>query len=626
MCGILFQLNYKNNLTENQKLKFEESLFLQNHRGPDAMQIYSNDFFIMGHNRLSIIDLDQRSNQPFHRIDLGLTIIFNGEIYNYKELKQQLVNKGYTFNTKSDTEVILLLYNEYGKDCVSYLVGMFTFIIYNHLSNDFFAARDRVGEKPFFYLVNKNQLIIASEIGTIKNLVDFDLTINSNAINDLIENLYISDYHTIYNEVEVLKPAHFMYIKNNEIEIETYYNLPYNKKCNDNFEIAIDKVENKLNQIIENQLQVDVPVATFLSSGVDSSLITSLALQQKKDIIAITFASEEKDIDESEIASKIAKNIGIKHKIIKGTNQSIEFLPYILKNIQPLADASILPTYLVTQHLKNDYKVMLSGDGGDEVFGTYNKVNIYNQINKYGYFSTILNTLIMNSSYFYERINEKRKLKWGDWDSYYLLNNLNKPILHNIIDSENLFQANYKKYNQFKNNFSQIDKTPFYMGFLTHLSSDFLYKTDSASMLNSLEIRTPFLDHNLIDYTLSLPVNSLFPNKKDKEITKFLAKKYTQIDFDLLPKKGFSIPYGKYLQGKWGNLIIYFLYEKLSQDYLGFNKYGIIELIEQNRKQINPKYTRILYAILTLEIWLRVSFLNQNPLELEQKIKNFIKD
>jgi len=621
MCGITGIIKLGSEKLSSAELEsMKLALDAQAHRGPDAKCLWSDSHVAFGHNRLSIIDLSIAANQPFYREDLGLTIVFNGEIYNYQDLRKDLLSKNYHFSTSSDTEVLLVGYKEYGEKLTEYLKGMFAFFIFNHKDRKIFAARDRFGEKPIFFIQTGDTFYFASELGALKKLYPKQLTINQTAVIDLMENMYINLQHTIYQEVEVFQPAQQLVITNGKLTWDTYYNFPKIADKKPGFEALKSQVKEKLFQIVENELHADVPVATFLSSGIDSSVITAISKEIKPDILSITMSTGEAHYDEAVDAKEFAKKLGIHQEIIHVDPSSLEVLGKLLKTMQPLADASLIPTHLVTESIVSHTKVMLSGDGGDEVFGSYNKPNLF--IN-HGKNSLPMGSLVfsgfslLNSDKQDKYLNDKNRFKLKGWDGFYSKNNISSGFdkIFRSGKPQNLIQKRAFELLPFYN--KNPEKLSFGVDMLTRLPSDFLLKVDTAAMMSSIEVRAPFLDHTLIDLSFQSDLNSLMPHQQDKEITRAIYKDFAGKAHQG-SKKGFSIPYLTYLIGSWGDLLEKFIREGLSYEYFQFNTSGILSLLQEFRSAPGQRVARILFSLLVLEIWLRVFHLEK---EIDLKVE-----
>lgn len=618
MCGVIGIFSSAGDLGEKEKNRLEKSLTLQNHRGPDAQGIWMNRSLAFGHNRLSIIDLSHAADQPFYREDLGLRIIFNGEIYNFQELKRDLILKGYVFFTSSDTEVILAAYAEFGKKVCEYLTGMFAFSIYNERTEELFLARDRFGEKPIFYIHDKERFYWASELNSLRTLYHAPLTINHRAVVDLLEYAYIHLHHTIYNEVNNFPPASYLIVdKKGNLSWDKYYAIPTCVNDPIPFEDLKKITKEKLYSTIERELVSDVPVATFLSGGVDSALITAVARDIKHDLTAVTMSTNEGVTDETEIACQFTKQFNIYHEIVPVSTDSLEVLENLLKDVQPISDASLIPSHLVTEHIKDHFTVMLSGDGGDEIFGSYNKPNLFLSYQSKNFpFGGALIDSALNKDWEWlaiqsnKRLNDSLRMKWGGWKGYYSKHQLSGG-LRNWIFKEGKEENSLKRHldtleSQFQSN---PEKLSFGMDFLTKLPAAFLFKVDTASMHSSVEVRAPYLDHSLVDFLMKVPTTSLMPNGIDKELSKALLSDFTGKTW-YPPKRGFTIPYWEYLRGPWGEKLESYLMEGLSEDYFNLNKNGILVLLKRHRAAGSIQLAKVLFTILVLEIWLRVFHLS----------------
>jgi asparagine synthase (glutamine-hydrolysing) len=613
MCGIAGILSFKKELTPSHLQRLELALQQQTHRGPDAKSIWTSSRVGLGHNRLSIIDLTSSANQPFFKEDLGLTIVFNGEIYNYLSLKKELELLGYHFTTTSDTEVLLAAFRHYGKDVCTYLVGMFAFVIYDHQNQTLFAARDRFGEKPFFYIHNNEEFLFASELGPLRELYSNELTINHSAVVDLMENMFINPQHSIYNEVSIFPAASYMVIDGSDVNFSTYYSFPKKATSSIGFSALKTQVKSLLFEIVDQELHADVPVATFLSSGVDSSVISAIAKEINPDILAVTMSTGDPASDETAEAKEFAQKLNIRQEIVQVNPGALSVLAKLFRSIQPLADASLIPTHLVTEAVSMHTKVMLSGDAGDEVFGSYNKPNLYQSFGSHpilgGDFG--LNALLnLPPKKIGKYLSDKNRFRLAGWKGYYKKNNLSgcfKDVFKSGLPLNYVSTVAEELMSAYQEN---PEKLSFGVDLLTRLPGDFLFKVDSAAMRSSLEVRAPFLDHRLVDLSLESDLNSLMPNKTDKEITKSIYHDFAGYAHRG-SKKGFSIPYLNYLQNSWGNILEDFLKENLSEVYFHFNSKGLLKILNQHREKPQQSLARILFSALVLEIWLRVFHLKR---------------
>ena len=621
MCAINGLINW-DRISELDSKKIQKSLGEMKYRGPDFSNQEKYDYAILGHNRLSILDLNSRSNQPLKSKNQRYTIVFNGEIYNYKEIKVELENMGVIFESTSDTEVLLEGFQIYGEEILPKLRGMFAFAIWDNQKNELFIARDRFGEKPFYYFYDQNKIFaFASNLAGITPLVHFDLEIN-----ELLSTQFIDSESCIYNKIEKMNPGYFARINQKEIQIEQYWSPDYKNKIEENFANIKQNVNQLLESSIAEQLESDVQVGLFLSGGVDSSIVASIASKYKKDLTAITMSvPENKSFDEAEAAKFVAQKLKINHTIINLDQNCVSNLPYILKTIEPIADASLIPTMVIAKEASKNFKVMLSGDGGDEIFGGYkNPIHFIENPFKGNFITkSIINSVLKSSDkfpyhYLYSKINDKRLFKWGSLESYYQNKSLSKSetdiIKNDLNEFQNKFLTHYNESKLHCNN--EVDKL-LYVGIKSNLTNDFLLKMDSANMFYSVESRSPFLDHRILDYTSKLSINQLMPNGIDKEILKNIGSDYLPKEFFNNIKKGFSIPYYDYLKTTWGNLLADFIKEGISSEMNLINADVVLKLINDYKKKQTFRLGKILYSILVFEIWLRVFHLKMNPEQIK---------
>ena len=376
MCGIL-GIATRNKDSRKISERFSKSLNTLHHRGPDNSDIWvsKNKNVFLGHKRLSIIDISEKGNQPFSYRDKYI-ITFNGEIYNYAELAEILKKKGYKFKTNSDTEILLLSFVQWGINCLDYIDGMFAFAIYDLINNKLFAARDRAGEKPFFYSLRGETLLFASEIKAILSFNLIPREINNKALNRFLYLGYNPNEDCMLKNIFKLPPGNFLLydIESNLLKIEKYWQLPQSikNKNKNNIEI-IEELDQLLISSIKQQLKADVPIGILLSGGLDSSLITAIASQFKENFktFNISFPNSKK-YNEARYASYISKQFNTEHYEFEANNSSASMIPNFVYHFdEPIADTSIFPTWLVFKEVSKVCKVAIGGDGADEIFGGY---------------------------------------------------------------------------------------------------------------------------------------------------------------------------------------------------------------------------------------------------------------
>jgi asparagine synthase (glutamine-hydrolysing) len=570
MCGINGIIN-KNKI---EKSLVDKQLALMNneivHRGPDDEGYFLNclDSYSIGMamRRLSIIDLST-GKQPIYSEDNQKVIVFNGEIYNYKSLKETLIMGGAVFTTKSDTEVILKLYEKYGAKSFSMLDGMFAFSIFDKTLNKVFIARDFFGEKPLYYCQDFNNFFWASELKSVIRVLPNKPEISREAINIYFQLTYIPSPFTIYEGISKLEPNHFL-------EFDCL-NFTFNvKKIDQQFESidglstlksATQKTHDLVLKSVQSRTVSDVPIGTFLSGGVDSSIISlSLSQQTNSKIDTFSIGFEKAAFDESEKARTVARLIDSNHhEFIVGEKDLTNNLEEILNTFdEPFADSSALATFLVASKTANYVKVALTGDGGDEVFGGYNKYHMGAVNSRY----TNLVPKVLHSS-FQNLVGQFTSSRDDNRGLAFKLNRMMKAVnydndfYYNIIslgfqedELGRLFKPQFYKersLNYFKFKISQETKSlTDFRNVDLHLSleGDMLVKVDRTSMLASLECRAPFLNKELWNFTNQLPENYLIKGWNKKFILKKAFEQYFPKGFLDKSKKGFGVPVGDWLR------------------------------------------------------------------------------
>ena len=599
MCGILgYSLDSSCEVFDKSIL--ESAITKIHHRGPDNTGFwFNNDRHIgLAHKRLSIIDISHDGNQPMLNPHSNMVISFNGEIYNYQEIKRELIALGYSFNSSSDTEVLLCGYEAWGCDMFKFLEGMFAFAIYDLKKKKLLLVRDGAGEKPLFYsLVNKS-LFFASEI---KALLDFNMIerdIDIDALNHLFSRGYSSNTQSIFSNILKLDAGNYLEfdIETRKTKISKFWSLeqkikessPSKISNNLNSKYLINKLENLLESSIDKQLNADVPVGMLLSGGVDSSLLVALAARNRNqlDTFTVKFA-DHAAYDESAHAKQIAEKFGCTHHEIEASS----FHPSIFDELSefyddPIFDTSMIPTFLLAKSVSKHCKVAIGGDGGDELFGGYphyNKLLSIQQKTKYVPLFLRKNIAAILSSFIPIGYKGKQTLSFYGAD---LLNHYpNIAEFYNFDERKSIFNNQniiIKKIglSPCAQNLKQsniIERGTFF-DFQNYLREDLLVKIDRASMANSLEIRSPFLDKSLIEFAFTEIPSSLKVSKGQRKILlKQLAKKVLPTNFDLKRKQGFSLPLRVLFQEPlWKE----YFHQKVSDaDPYIFNKNRIFKLI-----------------------------------------------
>lgn len=557
MCGI-----YLTNIPTIKNSEVSEKLKSINFRGPDNTGFLEKDSLKLGHLRLSILDLDSRSNQPMHYD--GLYTTYNGEIYNYKQIKEELIALGYTFNTTSDTEVLLIGFKHWGSKLLDKINGMFAFCIYDSSTQKLFCARDRLGVKPFYYYWQNGDLEICSQLRPLIK----GKKINKEAISIYLDTGYIPSPYSALENIMKLPPGNFMEIDLNlkKLHVQEYWNLKKVEKSEMTYDEAKNKVHELIKDAVKIRLQSDVPIGSFLSGGIDSALVSSVAskiLDEPLNTFSIGF--EDPEFDESKVAEQYAEIIKSNHKTtICSADDILKLLPKLIEAYdEPFADSSALPSLLISSIAKKHVTVVLSGDGGDESFIGYN------------YFVWLKNFVwIFNFPKWIRKLASHPillkitgKNSMGAQDA--LKTNSKNDLLIKMFAGFNSIQSVrdfewVKHYNGFKTWSKDLMQKAADLNIKLWLDNDSNVKVDRASMAYSLEIRSPFLDYRIIELARTLPVDYRYRNGVRKKILKDILSEYIPESVFDQPKRGFSIPLSDWIRTDLKKDII----ETLNDDFL----------------------------------------------------------
>jgi asparagine synthase (glutamine-hydrolysing) len=574
MCGISGFIDYSKTSDRSILEKMNRTLA---HRGPDGegYGLYETEKAIvgLGHRRLSIIDLTEGGSQP--KTFQKLHITFNGEIYNFEEIKKELEGKGHIFESHSDTEVILHAYKEWGSDALQKFIGMYAFVIYDEEQQKIFACRDRAGVKPFFYYQKDGLFLFASELKAIVQHPKFVKEINLDAAAAFMQFGYVPTPHCIFKNTNKLKPGHFLAfdVKQNDLKITQYWNVydAYNKPT---LKIDLEEAKTETEKIITSacnyRMVSDVPVGVFLSGGYDSTCVTALLQKDKTEKIkTFTIGVPDAGLNEAPFAKEIAAHLGTDHTEYYCTEkEALEIVPDLpFFYDEPFADSSAIPTTLVSKVAKEKVTVALSADAGDEIFAGYNR---YDYIMRYGKklnsipsvlrktMAGIMNVIpadsipVLNKKYLFHSRYEKLKMLLKNPSDHNILISLTSQMNEN--DIADLFKTSIIKLStafDSKELKSENHSTLAYMmaiDYQTYLLDDILQKVDRASMTVSLEGREPFLDQRVIEWAAQLPMEYKYNNGNKKFIIKEIVHKYIPKEMLDRPKMGFGIPIAAWLQ------------------------------------------------------------------------------
>lgn len=615
MCGITGIFKFNGNVDKDVFKEITNSL---EHRGPDNGSVKIIENIGLGHRRLSIIDLSKSANQPMICDNSRYTIVFNGEVYNFNDIRKKLKSSGVIFKTSSDTEVVLKAYIHLGEEAFSMFNGMFALAIYDNFEKELILARDQFGIKPLYFYKDDNLLIFSSEKKAILKHKEIKLNINKQA---LLEYIWFGNPlgdNTFYNEINELEPGSLLKISKNSIRKKKFFDINKIKEIDVTEEEAIAEIKKLFNESIKRHLISDVPVGIFLSGGIDSSAITAYASNHYKGTIktySICF-DYEKGVNELGLASMIAKKYGTNHTEVKITGDDlIEVLEALdMSHDEPFGDAANIPLYLITKKLKGKVKVVLQGDGGDEFFGGYSRYNTIKNKNKWKVFSFLpklieltktKNTKLLRIQRFINAITQKESYKRNAFLLTMESKYTNPTRVFNKSIKKDLLNLNpFKKYKDIYNKYyRKLDDSQalFYTDTQIILKDTFFEKVDKSTMANSMEVRVPFLDKDLTEYVLSLP-SSL---KTKNGVQKYLFKKAMEgvVPNEILygSKKGFSVPYGFWLRTSLKN---YFLSQISTNEARKYINEEEVKSMFKLHEQEKGNFDFLLWKTLILCIWI----------------------
>jgi asparagine synthase (glutamine-hydrolysing) len=613
MCGFLVLHSRCGALNIDLVSEWRDTLI---HRGPDDAGTWvSNDGSLaMAHRRLAILDLTPNAHQPMRHPSENKSIIFNGEIYNHQEIRHDIGSR-WSFKSSSDTETLLAAYCIWGVNCLDHLQGMFAFVIHDGDARRLFAARDRVGEKPFFYRAHSGGFEAASELKALLASASSPRDIDARAFDSYLTHGYVPGDACILKGYNKLPPAHFLIyeLDSGKHCINRYWSLPKPNPSNDS-SLLLAELEDLLESSVRKQLVADVPVGVLLSGGVDSSLVTALASRvspQNVRTFTIAFPGEGK-YNEAPFAKLVSDYFGTHHTELAAKPATFEILPELARQFdEPMCDSSMVPTYLVSKLIREHCTVALGGDGGDELFGGY---PTYQWALRQGIIRNRIPAPIRSLA----SAAASKFLPLGFRGRNYVLGlegDLDDALARNttffdysyrrylsplIRDEQNLQDPSAFKASLF-DSFRGMPGAAMAMDFGSYLPEDILVKVDRTSMLTSLEIRAPFLDHKLIEFAFSKVPNSLRTNLSERKLLlKALARKLLPPDLDIDRKQGFSLPLKKWFSGPWGRFM-----EEVLRDAPKdlFNQDAIKDLFDgQKNGRAN---TERIFSLVLFELWRR---------------------
>ncbi len=633
MCGICGKLNFEQDAGANTSL-LREMLGTIRHRGPDDEGVYVTPQIALGHRRLSIIDLES-GHQPLSNEDGTVWIVFNGEIYNFQELRASLLNQGHIFRTHSDTEVIVHLYEELGPQCLEKLRGMFAFAIWDERTKTLFLARDRVGIKPLYYCQTPRSLVFASEIKAILADPSVPREVAPEIIDRFLTFLYLPGEETLLKGIQKLSPGWYLLARNGRTELRQYWDLDFPERSRS---LSLKKAEEELlgllAETVEMHMIADVPVGVLLSGGVDSTAVLSFAAERTdKQISSYTVGFSDPGVaDERPYARLAAETFGSRHHDMTITaGDFLEFLPrYVWHMEEPVCEPPAIAMYYVSKMAKQYVKVLLSGEGGDEAFAGYSNYRNLLWLERLKRIMPPLNGaaargLVATNSwlhsplltkyaplvsarfpdYYYSRTSNPFRYSGNGLGSLYSAGFVASIDHERTIEPMRRLQAHVRGQNP-------LDAM-LYIDTKSWLPDDLLIKADKMTMANSLELRVPLLDHKVLEFAASLPARL----KVHGFTTKYLAKKAlrSRIPKPILDRRkvGFPVPYESWLRKELRGWVHDVLFDRTTTNRGYFAAPAVREMLA--RDEANAGYSKEIFSLVTLELWHR-SFLEQRQLVL----------
>lgn len=620
MCGIA-------GIVENTDSRVDQALVSRmcdaiSHRGPDDDGFYFSEGVGLAMRRLAIIDV-KNGQQPIHNQDRTAWIVFNGEIYNYLELRDKLEKLGHTFYTNSDTEAVVHAYDQYGADCPKHLRGMFAFAIWDERTRELFLARDRVGKKPLLYAKVNGKLIFGSEFSALLLHPDIGRDIDTEAIHHYLSFMCVPAPLTAYRAIRKLEPGHSLRWKKGEIEIERYWQPDFSKKIDTTEQEAGERAIEILRDSVKVRLMSEVPLGAFLSGGIDSSAVVALMSQESSEPVkTFSIGFEEQDFSELHHARRVAEHVGADHHEFIVRPDALEVLPLLVEHYgEPYADSSAIPTYYVARETRKHVTVALNGDGGDEAFAGYERYAAMRLAEKYHRIPAVLRDSFVQQAIRLIPSSETKRSRVRDVKRFLEAASLPKVERYlrwvSVFDTaakQDLYSANFLHETQSiraidiltpwfaRANGAGIVDAALLADLNTYLPNDLLVKVDIATMAVSLEARSPFLDHHLIEFAASLPEKLKLRGMTTKYILKQVLKKLLPAENLDRRKMGFGVPIGHWFRGKLQPFLRETILSEKALNRGLFRPDAVRQLVESHTRG-ERDHSHRLWTLLMLELW-----------------------
>src|SRR5215468_145295 len=628
MCGIAGVLAYRTDRSPSRE-GLQRMAEVLAHRGPDEQGLYLSGPVGFAHRRLSIIDLAS-GQQPMESPDGQVCLIYNGELYNYPELKVELEQKGYVFRTRSDTEVLLALYLYYGLDAFPKVNGMFACAFWDHRTRQLVLARDRFGKKPLFYYKNAHTLLFGSELKALLAYGSIERQVNLSALHEYLTYSYIVSEQTILEGIYRLPPAHVLVVRDRQVTCRSYWDFTMQPSVKPPKEAAVvEHLGELLSQAVKCRLLSDVPLGAFLSGGIDSSVVVALMTQlSDRPVQTFTVGFEEAAYSELEDARVVARYLGTEHHEMIVKPAAFDILPRLVWHLdEPFGDSSAVPTYYVCQAARQHVTVALSGDGGDEVFAGYTR---YQELQRYRRMAR-LPTWMKHG--IIKPLTAAMPFTWPGWNYLYALGGLAADALPSGLGiypyiQEKLYSPDLQAHLHMREPHALAERLlrqaahldPIsryqYVDTLQYLPADILTKVDRMSMANSLEVRSPLLDVTLVEYMATLPATL----KLQERVSKYILRKFCG---RILPdsvltkrKQGFALPKDRWFQKELRAAAEELLLDRRALAR-GYFQPRTLRCLLRHHATGKRDYSAWIWCLIVLEMWFRI-FLDEPKIRVGQ--------
>ncbi len=629
MCGIAGRVNFVTGRPPSVEL-VRAMCNLLTHRGPDSGGAVVQGIAGLGHRRLAIINLSPAGRQPMSTCDGQVLITFNGEIYNFQELRSTLESRGHTFHTRTDTEVILAAYREFDVNCLQYLNGMFAFAIWDVQRERLFMARDRAGKKPLYYWLDQDGLAFASEPKAFLADPAFTATPNPVALSAYLTYQYVPTPLSAFQGVKKVPPANYLLLERGDISIKRYWKLSYARKTTISEQEAAAALLDKLREAVKVRLISDVPLGAFLSGGVDSGAIVALMAQLgSAPVRTFSIGFEEKAFDELAYARLVAERYQTDHREFVVRPKAIDLLPRLVWHYnEPFADSSAIPTFVLSELTRRYVTVALNGDAGDENFAGYERYLANLLAHQFDRMPEMVRrpigrlaarmprsgksgSLLSRGRRFAEALSEPRERRYARWMSHF-----SHSLKTELCRSDFLEAGGPDAASILVDAYAASDATDFVDATLdvdvnNYLPDDLLVKVDIATMAHGLEGRSPLLDHNVMEFAASLPSNFKIKNGIKKHILKKAVESLLPAEIIDRPKMGFGVPLEAWFRDELKEMAFDILLSRQMREREYFNESFVKRLLDEHTKGVASWHYQ-LWNLLMLELWHR-AFIDQRP-------------